>query len=92
MNILKMVINVKIIFYMLMKVVLDFLKPFICFLYVGYLLSRQEGHPGSPEKPLSDLGRVSYSAYWKSVIVEYLHEQKDLWSISLQSMHQSLQD
>ena len=38
----------------------------------GYLLSRREGQPGSPEKPLSDLGRVSYQAYWKSVVLEHI--------------------
>ncbi|XP_057681397.1 histone acetyltransferase KAT6B isoform X2 [Corythoichthys intestinalis] len=43
----------------------------------SYLLTRQEGQAGSPEKPLSDLGRLSYLAYWKSVILEYLYRQPD---------------
>ncbi|KFP25118.1 Histone acetyltransferase KAT6A, partial [Colius striatus] len=43
----------------------------------SYLLSKREGQAGSPEKPLSDLGRLSYMAYWKSVILECLYHQRD---------------
>ena len=43
----------------------------------GYLLSRIERQPGSPEKPLSDLGKVTYTAYWRSVILEYMDEHRD---------------
>ncbi|XP_068617979.1 histone acetyltransferase KAT6B isoform X2 [Battus philenor] len=46
-------------------------------IHFSYLLSKEEGQPGTPEKPLSDLGRVSYHAYWKSVILEYLQDHRD---------------
>ena len=47
------------------------------FSFPGYLLSRREGQAGSPEKPLSDLGKVSYQAYWRSVVIEYLANCQD---------------
>ena len=37
-----------------------------------YFSLQVEKQPGTPEKPLSDLGRVSYHSYWKSVVLEYL--------------------
>jgi len=49
----------------------------------GYLLSRVEGQPGSPEKPLSDLGRVSYRAYWKHVVLDFLNQNSNLRTVSL---------
>lgn len=47
-------------------------KVCICSL-AGYLLSKVEEKVGSPERPLSDLGLISYRSYWKEVLLRYLH-------------------
>ena len=41
----------------------------------SYLLTRVEEKTGSPEKPLSDMGLVSYRNYWRLVMCKYLLEQ-----------------
>lgn len=45
---------------------------------IGYLLSRKEGQCGSPEKPLSTLGRISYESYWKSKILPFILNKDDV--------------
>ncbi|KAK2013861.1 MOZ/SAS family protein [Colletotrichum eremochloae] len=45
----------------------------------SYLLTRVERKTGSPEKPLSDMGLVSYRNYWRLVLCRYLldHVEED---------------
>merc|ERR1719483_186734 len=52
----------------------------------SYLLSKVEKQPGTPEKPLSDLGRVSYHSYWKSVVLEYLAKIRGRGHVTIQQL------
>lgn len=47
----------------------------------SYLLTRVERKAGSPEKPLSDMGLVSYRNYWRLVLSYLLRDQKTPLSV-----------
>jgi histone acetyltransferase MYST1 len=38
----------------------------------SYELTKREGKTGSPEKPLSDLGKMAYRSYWTHVLMNVL--------------------
>jgi len=47
----------------------------------SYELSRKEGKVGTPERPLSDLGMVSYRSYWSYVLLSILQSHRGAISI-----------
>lgn len=48
---------------------------------MSYALSRKEDKVGTPERPLSDLGLVSYRSYWKGILLDVLSRHKSSVSI-----------
>jgi len=56
----------------------------------SYELSKRENKLGTPEKPLSDLGLLSYRSYWTSVILEILRTHEGNLSIAEMSQMTSI--
>ncbi|TPX32460.1 hypothetical protein SmJEL517_g04474 [Synchytrium microbalum] len=54
----------------------------------SYELSKIEGKAGSPEKPLSDLGLLSYRKYWTDIIIEKLYQIRPKGEISIHELSQ----
>eukprot|EP01087_Luapelamoeba_hula_P016317 TRINITY_DN5015_c0_g2_i1.p1 TRINITY_DN5015_c0_g2~~TRINITY_DN5015_c0_g2_i1.p1 ORF type:complete len:447 (-),score=87.16 TRINITY_DN5015_c0_g2_i1:41-1381(-) len=52
----------------------------------SYELSKKELKVGTPEKPLSDLGLLSFRSYWTQVLLEILRKHKG--NISIKDMSQ----
>jgi histone acetyltransferase MYST1 len=53
---------------------------------VSYELSKRENTTGSPEKPLSDLGKISYRSYWTFVLMQIFNNKESISNISIQEI------
>lgn len=56
---------------------------------VSYELTKREGTTGSPEKPLSDLGKISYRSYWAFVVLSIFFQRDSLQNISISEISKS---
>lgn len=50
---------------------------------LSYELSKREKKAGSPEKPLSDLGKISYRSYWTHILFTLLSTQSSKDNIDI---------
>lgn len=48
----------------------------------SYELTKREKKVGSPEKPISDLGKISYRSYWTFVLLSALQSYDGQWTIA----------
>ena len=53
---------------------------------ISYEITKREGTTGSPEKPLSDLGKISYRSYWAFVILKLLGDEGGSRTITMQEI------
>ncbi|CAG8555085.1 4080_t:CDS:2 [Paraglomus occultum] len=56
----------------------------------SYLLTKKENTVGTPEKPLSDLGLLSYRSYWRNVLFHALRNVTGSISISKLSQESAM--
>uniref|UniRef100_A0A7S2MI96 Histone acetyltransferase n=1 Tax=Helicotheca tamesis TaxID=374047 RepID=A0A7S2MI96_9STRA len=53
---------------------------------LSYELSKREKKAGSPEKPLSDLGKISYRSYWTHTLLVLLSEQSGKENVGIREI------
>ena len=59
---------------------------------ISYTLSQIEEMEGSPEKPLSDLGKLSYTSYWTWILLTLLKEKQGSSNRSHATQNLSIRD
>ncbi|KDE04310.1 hypothetical protein MVLG_05264 [Microbotryum lychnidis-dioicae p1A1 Lamole] len=52
----------------------------------SYLLSKKEGRVGTPERPLSELGLLSYRNYWTLTVCQYLNSIPASQTVTIQDI------
>ena len=53
---------------------------------LSYELTKREEKTGSPEKPLSDLGKISYRSYWTHILLNLLEQHDPTKDISIKDI------
>jgi histone acetyltransferase MYST1 len=48
---------------------------------LSYEIAKRQHRSGGPERPLSDLGRIAFHAYWKNTLVDLLKNWKDIQTL-----------
>jgi histone acetyltransferase MYST1 len=48
---------------------------------LSYELAKRQHRSGGPERPLSDLGRIAFHAYWRNTLVDLLKTGKDIQTL-----------
>jgi histone acetyltransferase MYST1 len=48
---------------------------------LSYEIAKRQRRAGGPERPLSDLGRIAFHAYWRHTLVEVLRNRKDVQTL-----------
>jgi histone acetyltransferase MYST1 len=55
---------------------------------LSYELTKREKKTGSPEKPLSDLGKISYRSYWTYILLHLLADHDPTQDLTIRDMSQ----
>lgn len=50
---------------------------------MSYELTKRENTTGHPEKPLSDLGKISYRSYWAFILLNFFRDHPDMKNLTL---------
>lgn len=53
---------------------------------LSYELTKREGKTAAPERPLSDLGQVSYRSYWSHAVLTFLNSKTEAITVAVKDI------